>query len=150
VEIGFADVAGSVADFYSRLALAGYCGQHLGRPLVIARRDDAANRISSARRKKLEGQSMGACCGGNAEAILAAKRAIAGMTTSSVPDGKVRLEYVGQNVGSVTYNINGKQIRGGRNEMDGVIDVDAKDAERMMQMQLWRAVSIGVHTQAMA
>jgi len=161
-EIGLKTGKSDVADFYSRLALAGYGGQYLQRHLLITRKSEA-NALSPSRRKKLGGLKMASCCGGNAAALLAAKQAIEGMSLTSgnviktsrpaqqtigqsapvprpipIQNGKIRLEYIGANAGSVTYMINGHQVRGGRNELDGVVEVDQPDAERMINMGFWR------------
>lgn len=159
-EIGLKAGKSDVADFYSRMALAGHCGYYLPRPLTITKQADI-KALSPSRRKKLGGKEM--CgCGGNAAAIIAAKQAIAGMDLTppqidqpsalikqqepvrfkQAPSNKIRLEYIGSNVGSVMYTINGKQIRGGRNELDHMVEVDFKDAEKMISMGFWASASV--------
>lgn len=161
-EIGLKLGKSEVADFYSRLALAGYCGQYVQRPLMITRQEEIKP-LSPSRCKKLGGTKMASCCGGNAAALIAAKQAIEGMALTSgnvvkmsapaqpvmnaAPSQpraaqpkveRVVLEYIGANTGSVTYTINGHQVRGGRNELDGMVEVERKDAERMIGMGFWR------------
>lgn len=161
--IGLKTSKADVSEFYSRLAVAGYCGQRLARQLVITRQTEVKP-LTATRRKKIGGSKMGTCCGGNASALIAAKKAIEAMhqtsgdviqqqpqpqvqTVSSVPvvrSQRVRLEYIGANTGSVTYTINGKAIRGGRNELDGVVEVDRVDAERMIEMRFWKPIDVQV------
>lgn len=158
-EIGVKSGKDWIADFYTRLAFAGYCGQCLPRPLTITCQSEIKP-LTPAHRKKLGGLKMGSCCGGNAAAILAAKRAVEGMGLTPpveqavspalpepvrfkpAPNQRVRLEYIGKEVGSVTYQINGHAIRGGRNELDGIVEVDLNDAKKMIDMGFWRSIGV--------
>lgn len=146
--IGFAESLRTlqIEAFYSALAIGGYCGQRLGRPLVI-------NRIVTERKptvkdhralKALEGIEMSSCCGGNGAAVLAAKQAVESMMTSVVPEGAVRLEYLGKQSGAVTYTINGRQYRGGNNDLDRYVDARKEDVNQLLSMGMWREAGIGI------
>lgn len=138
-----------VDDFYSRLAIAGYCGQRLGRALCIERGDRAAQptkaQLVKAQKhlKALERETMASCCGGNADAVLAAKNAIQSMMTSVVPEGRVRLEFTGHATGAVTFTVNGRQYRAGNNDVDRLIDAHRDDVPRLLQLG-FKQVGIGL------
>lgn len=137
-KVGFK--AGSRAplnDFYSRLAIGGCCGQRLGRALFINR--SANEKLSTKRIKELESIKMTGCCGGNGDALLAAKAALAGMINNPVEVGKVRLEYIGDNVGAITFfgKGTGRQYQGGRNEIEGFVDADESDIDFLLATGKW-------------
>lgn len=137
-KIGFK--AGSRAplnDFYSRLAIGGGCGQRLGRALFINR--SPIEKLSTKRIKELEQIKMAGCCGGNGDALLAAKAALAGMISNPVEAGKVRLEYIGDNVGAITFfgKGTGRQYQGGRNEIEGFVDADESDIDFLLATGKW-------------
>lgn len=128
-----------LADFYSRLALGGCCGQRLGRALVIAHQSNDEMSLSRKRVKELEGVKMSGCCGGNADALLAAKAALAGMIAQPVEAGKVRLEYTGDNVGAITFfGKQGRQYQGGHNEIEGFVDADEIDVDFLINTGKWK------------
>lgn len=139
----------SAEDFYSRLALAGYCGQRLGRALIIER-DVTADEVkpSALKRvakfmKRYEGVKMGSCCGGGGDAILAAKQALQGMMSAPVPEGKARLEYIGDNVGAISFvGPSGKTYRGGNNDEERYVDADEGDVPKLVNSGRWRQVIV--------
>lgn len=141
-----------LTDFYSRLAIAGYCGQRLGRALVIRRDGQDEKALSPKRYKELEQIKMGTCCGGNGDAILAAKAALAGIIASPVEAGKIRLEYIGENVGAISFfGKNGVVYQGGRNDIEGFIDAHEVDVERLVSTGKWRkalnVISLAPHVE---
>lgn len=138
-----------ISDFYSRMAIAGYCGQRLGRVLCMERNEQAAPptraQLVKAQKhlKALERETMASCCGGNAEAVLAAKSAVQSMMTSVVPEGRVRLEFTGHATGAVTFTVNNHQYRAGNNDVDRLIDADKADVPRLLQLG-FKQVGIGL------
>ena len=109
-----------------------------------------------------------ACCGGNAESILAAKRAFMetpmpqnqlslritargsamnpSQATASAPDSgitPVRLEFMGNRTGAVTYHgKNGRAYRGGRSPSTRYINAHPDDVEMLTRTGEWRAVGM--------
>ena len=140
--------AWQVNDFYSRLALKGYCGQRLGRALVVKRGDTDDKPTPKIKRHiaALEGELMAGCCGGNAAAVLAAKQAVQSMSISAVADGRTRLEYLGKQSGAVTFTVNGRQYRGGNNDFDRYVDALREDVPHLLRLGMWREASIGVQS----
>ena len=143
------DWAGKVRDsadydeMYSRLAQGGYCGQHLGRALIITRHE--AKPSKSKRLTKLGGKAMSKCCGGNGDAILSAKAALSGMVIDVLPKGTARLEYTGDRVGSISFfGKGGREYRGGNNDEDRYITAHADDVERLVNSGQWRIVQAGI------
>ena len=138
-------------DLYTRLAIAGYCGVRLPKPLLIYRTYSGVMRkLSHAQRGKILADvdrkygeaSMSSCCGGNSDALLAAKRALAGMAQAAeeslVPEDKTRLMYVGENVGSISFfGKEGRVYRGGHNEVDGLTLVHNDDVDRLLGTGKW-------------
>lgn len=87
---------------------------------------------------------MSSCCGGNGEAILAARRMLENMpqeinTYSGDPvGGLVRMQYTGSNVGDYTYNGRaGRTYRGGANEIGRFAWVHPDDVEVMERTSKW-------------
>lgn len=87
---------------------------------------------------------MSSCCGGNGEAILAARRMLENMpqeinTYSGDPvGGLVRMAYTGSNVGDYTYNGRaGRTYRGGANEVGRYAWVHPDDVEVMEKTSKW-------------
>ena len=138
----------SAEDFYSRLALGGYCGQRLGRALVIERETEQAEvkpailkRVAKFM-KRYEGVKMGSCCGGSGDAILAAKAALQGMMAAPVPEGKARLEYIWDNVGAITFMGKHREYRGGNNDLERFIDADEEDVLKLVNSGRWKQVIV--------
>jgi len=135
--------AADYAEFYSRLAIAGHCGQRLGRALVITRK--GAKVSKSKRVKALGGKAMSNCCGGNGDALLAAKNALNGMVIEVVPAGQARLEYIGVNVGAITFfGKHGAEYRGGNNDEDRYINAHEDDVQRLIDSGKWRMIQAGI------
>jgi glycosyltransferase involved in cell wall biosynthesis len=165
-------------DFFARCALAGIQGLRVAEPLVIVRRDlgtrtrkafNQREKVLSILQKKFKGVEMSkACCGGNAESILAAKRAFMetpmpqnqlslritargsamnpSQATASAPDSgitPVRLEFTGNRTGAVTYHgQNGRAYRGGRSPATRYINAHPDDVEMLTRTGEWRAVGM--------
>jgi glycosyltransferase involved in cell wall biosynthesis len=140
-------------DFYTRMAIAGYCGQHLERPLLIWRdwtgtrhAASKAKRAAALRhQKQFEGVEMGSCCGGDGgAAIIAAKEALSGMTIKAAPinTGLVRMEFIGDQFGPITFfGSKGKEYRGGKEIENHFAEVLAEDVKRLELSGKWQVVA---------
>ena len=154
-------------DFYLRMALAGYCGQRLPMPLIYYRletgvrrdyafkhKDELIQEFQKRYNKDWKDKTMSPCCGGgNAGKIMLNYRRI--LLGEKVEDEKVRsliemsdgntlvrLEYVGENVGSLWFDVkSGRRYRGGKNQMHRYIDAHAADVEQLMASGKWRVVN---------
>jgi GT2 family glycosyltransferase len=133
-------------ELYAALAVAGHCGQRLGRALVICEERSQPLTARDAKRiKKLEGVEMTCCGGDSGAAILAAKQALAGMLSEPVEVGKVRMEYIGDNVGAISFfGSQGAEYRGGNNDFERFADVFAADVDRLVSTGKWRQIHIAV------
>lgn len=96
--------------------------------------------------------TMATCCGGNAGAQLAAQNALAALmpdifgamaaveelaAPAPVQPEKVRLEYVGDQLGATTWICpSGRQYRAGREQGARFLDVDPPDAEHLLKFDL--------------
>lgn len=124
-----------LTDLYSRLAIDGHCGQHWGRALVFERHTEKP--LTVKRLRELESVKMSGCCGGNSDALLAAKAALAGMIFQPVEAGHIRLEYVGENVGAITFFGKHRHYQGGRNEIEGFVDAVEEDVDFLLNTGKW-------------
>lgn len=133
-------------EFYTVLATQGHCGQHLGRALIICEEKHEALTARDAKRiRKYEGTEMSCCGGDSGAALLAAKNALAGMLAEPVEAGKVRLEYIGDNVGAISFfGSKGAEYRGGNNDFERFADVFSEDVARLVSTGRWRQVHVAV------
>jgi glycosyltransferase involved in cell wall biosynthesis len=148
-------------DLYTRLAIAGYCGARLPKPLLMyrgfsgnGRKDSLANldeTISVIREKYgdyLSGEKeMAPCCGGNGETIMRAKEAIGEARPAPQVKpvyGTVRMEYVGDKVGAITFfgMSAERKYRGGNNPQDKYANVHPEDVERLKSTGAWRPAAV--------
>lgn len=157
-------------DFFIKFAIAGYCGARVAEPLLAYRQTTGTVRERSLAAKDelltvlrdryadyaTGDRPMGSCCGGNGDAVLAAKRALEGLglgqdangfdaplqSPTDVLPSVVRMEFVGPQRGAVTFfGVNGRnQYRGGNNEYDRYADVQPEDAEHLVNSGKWRVV----------
>lgn len=145
-------------DFFARCAIAGIQGKHLSKPLVAVTIHDKRKTTDLSKDPALfekvahmvfdrledyrEGKKdMGGCCGGNGDALLAAKEAAFGrqypVTDQELPLGQiepgvVRMEYVGGQMGGSFYGgpgttASGRRYKGGKNSHDRFIDAAPED-----------------------
>lgn len=168
------------SEFYAKLAYAGYCGQRLAEPLLVTRAKTGRRRdYSQQHRAELLEQLQGliqslakgdekmpsGCCGGDAEAVLAAKRAIGTLPSeysvlssqytvhssqSELEMGAllppvVRMEFVGAQRGSMSFGApgvipSGRVYRGGNNVFDKFVDADPRDVQWLEGTGLWQQV----------
>jgi glycosyltransferase involved in cell wall biosynthesis len=132
-------------DFYMRMAAKGYCGEHLKESLLVYRVNAGTRRnLSQANQAKLldlfeerfpGGMTMPGCCGGNADALLAAKRMVqeevkimAQIEASQPNSGMVRLEFIGDWEGPVRFMANGREYYGANTPMYKYFDAPEEDA----------------------
>lgn len=144
-------------DFFARCAVAGVHGIKADKPAVIVRihPDRKTQRMANAaERDKYLGQvmprfeawrtgekEMGSCCGGNNEAVIAAKVAI-GLIPSPTPEQTdspqspevVRMMFLPDQRGSQTFGgkgitPSGRSYKGGNNPFNKYVDADPRDVE---------------------
>jgi len=155
-------------DFFIKLAIRGVCGRRVPQPLLVYRQETGTVREASlAQKDSLLGilrdryagyatgeKPMSTCCGGSADAILAAKRALAlanGDTPGPVADlpntgitepAVVRMEFTGSQRGAVSYlgRPSGRAYLGGNNPFDKYVDADPRDVAHLESLGVWRVV----------
>ena len=148
-------------DFFLKLQIAGHCGARLAEP-QLTYRANLGNRRKQAETLGLEitaklqeryhgyfdgDQKMTSCCGdsGAAGIILQAK-GLLGMKNDSVQQSStvypefVRLEYIGANTGAISFMVNGRTYRGGRNPVTRYIDARPEDVEHLLLTGRWGRV----------
>ena len=106
-------------------------------------------------------KKMGSCCPGNGDAIMEAKAALDranGLNAggvfrmesqtkfeqrSGLGNKPVRMEFIGERTGAVTYfGHEGRQYRGGNNPMDKYANVHPADVQKMEMTSVWRVVKV--------
>jgi len=92
------------------------------------------------------------CCGGNQSTVVDAQSALdqllsaqtGGLLISAAPEvaGDVRMEFIGGSWGEQTYigRVSGRVYRAGRDPNARFHDVDARDVEHLVSMELFRIV----------
>ena len=79
------------------------------------------------------------CCSGSGDTIMAAKNALAGMLAAPLPPGQVRMEYIGANVGAISFfGKHGAEYRGGQNDLERFVDVHEDDVEKLVNSGYWQ------------
>jgi hypothetical protein len=158
-------------DFFIKLAISGVCGQRVASPLLVYRQHTGTVREDSLKAKDellgvlrdryaayvLGEKPMSSCCGGNADAILHAKRVLAeanGDLPWSAPPAQetlpmgtqepavVRMEFTGPQRGAVPYQgrVSGRTYYGANNSFDKFADVDPRDVDHLQSLGVWRVV----------
>jgi glycosyltransferase involved in cell wall biosynthesis len=152
-------------EFFLHCATIGIHGKRLAEPLLYYRVDTGMRRRESLQKKEelkalIQGiyepyrtgeKKMGGCCGGSsALPIIQAKRAIVGTSVQQnyIPDEDgnimtVRMEYIGENVGSISFRGQHKVYRGGNNALHKFIDADGVDADSLVSTGRWKIISTG-------
>jgi len=144
------------SDFFMRCAIMGVCGTRLPEQLLYYRVDLGRRRPRSAEKlakAKLElvnkftdyagGKPMKPCCpGGGGNTLMAAKRALQGLPPDDyIPppeDAKMaRLEYIGDNIGAISFTVSGRTYRGGNNATNKFIDVRPEDVGHLVNTGRW-------------
>lgn len=104
----------------------------------------------NGRRLLQENRAMSGCCGGDSKAVLRAKRIIGQLNaieainlagTIRTGDGHMRLEYIGERIGAVTFHgKTGRIYRGGNNAIHKFAEVDPDDVPKLVSTGEWRPV----------
>lgn len=151
-------------DFFLRANIKGYCGKRVAIPILtyfvgdgIRRREAWDNgQIADAGKKALEllknryriyfegGKNMASCCGGQATNILVAKRQMGMVPTSEPVEGAKmeRMEYTGENIGAISFTVNGHIYRGGNNVSNKYANVDPLDVEALERTGRWKRIVV--------
>jgi glycosyltransferase involved in cell wall biosynthesis len=141
-------------DFFARAAIAGYCGQRLALPLLGYRADtgqrrryamqnstELRNEITARYGPYARGEKtiMGCCGGKKTSPPMVDSTPILGAAAAT--DGNVRMEYLGQQSGAITYRgAQGRAYRGGNNPHRKYANVHPDDVERLANTGKWRVV----------
>lgn len=161
-------------DLFCKLALAGLCGRRVAQPCFIYREHEGKRRNESLAMKsellpilneryndyyKGQKEMSGCGCGSAGDAIMQAKQAIANSMNdtdmplaekvadkeSGITSETVRMEFVGPQVGAVTFfGANGRQYKGGNNPKDKYENMLNEDADKMEATGQWRKVKRGI------
>ena len=128
-----------------RLAIAGICGYRIPIPIFTYRVYEGERMTQFyggapehmekvwARYRNANGEiPMASCCGGDAPLAFAAQNAVGGLPTPDalqVNGGKVRVEFLGEERGSITWHFGpGHEIKLGNNAMNRYADVTEEEA----------------------
>lgn len=150
-------------DFFIKLAISGICGHRVPEPLLVynyhtgQRRDESLERkdeLLAVLRERYAAYAIGEttmarCCGGNGDAILAARAQLEGTpmisadVTAYVADGKVRMEFIGDQQAPVWFHGvgGGRRYYAGNNANDKYHDVDPADVKHLEGTGLFRVIS---------
>lgn len=174
-------------DFFARCAIAGIHGKHISEPTVVVRRHTGtrtreafssngnAGPVLATLRMRYDAYTKGtlmakSCCGGNGEALMAARLAYDGtpldmgglsvnITTKNGrlenmtnPQGgpsdgiaPVRMEFTGERQGAVTYyGVQGRSYRGGNNSLERYINAHPDDAAKLASTGDWKVIGAPV------
>ena len=177
-------------EFFAHAATLGIHGKRIHQQTVMVRRDTGtrtkeafaangnAGPVLSRLRERYQEYSKGTkpmsgCCGGNGDALLAARAAWDGtapdtqgltlhittkhgrlngdgtMITQGAPDSSgvtpVRMEFTGERQGAVTYyGVAGRQYRGGNNALERYINAHPDDVAKLESTGDWKRVSVPV------
>jgi glycosyltransferase involved in cell wall biosynthesis len=164
-------------DFFARCALAGIQGRRLAQVTLYVRMHSSRRTVHvlenvpeylDKMKAKFGGQAMAkSCCGGNADSLIAARRAWegtpeekgGGLSVNRTTKGRssapmdtndpnavmpVRMEFVGLRSGAVTYpgvRGGGRTYRGGRNAIDRYKNVHPADVATLEATGEWKRVA---------
>lgn len=148
-------------DFFSRCAIMGIQGVRVPEPLFFYRTHTGTRRpndegealkltdtIRARYRDYLTGaKKMSGCCGGGAaiQEFIRIKNQIAGepepVKSIAIAENKmVRLEFIGETVGAITFRVNGHEYRGGNNNFDRYVDAAPDDVEKLVITGKWKII----------
>lgn len=180
-------------DFFARCAVAGIHGLRIAESTLVVRRntgtrtreafspDGNSGPVLSLLRERYQVYSKGLkamaqCCGGNGDALLAARAAYDGtppdtgglslnittkkgrlngdnMIVQGAPEQgftPVRLEFTGERQGAVTYRgLNGREYRGGNNPLERYANVHPDDLAKLTSTGDWRVVAVPVMSESL-
>lgn len=155
-------------DFFRKCAIRGYHGVRLPEFSLYVRigtglrttkaMSNRAAYVQKIRENPRQGEfTMAGCCGGGADTLLAAKAALAGLYREEPePAGegpviqtpkKVRMEYIGNRTGAISYGgagtiPSGSNYRGGNNMFDKYVDALPEDVAWLKGTGDWREVKM--------
>jgi hypothetical protein len=136
-----------------RLAIAGVCGYHIPQPVLTYRvyEGDRMQRFYGGAPEHMDAVwklyrnaqgdiPMASCCGGDAGLAAIARQAAASAPLSDAApmgDGRVRVEYLGDERGSQTWEHPwGQRIKLGNNALDRYADVTPEQAAWLQSMNI--------------
>lgn len=160
-------------ELFVKLAVNGICGAHLAEPTwnyrfhTGTRRDDSLSKkemllpiLRERYAKFYDGEAeMTRCCGGNSDALMAAKRVIESINQLGAGTGAepapvpvqdtgilpptVRMAFTGEQVGAITFfGRDGRQYRGGNNNLEKYADVVREDVDKLANTGQWVVVPV--------
>ncbi len=144
-------------DFFTKFAIRGFCGFYVNQPLFVYRVNSGSRRATAlaSSGKLMEGldmrygayisgdAQMSSCCGGNGNAVIEAKRRLGEITMAivDIEDGYVRMEFIGPQVGGMTFFGGlGRKYKGGNNPEERYERVHKDDVEKLALSSYWKAV----------
>lgn len=150
-------------DFFIKAAICGVCGVRIPEPLLTYReftgmrrgiafeqRESLQQLLKSRYKDYIEGskQLMG-CGGGCGGAKKAAQRAIvqqgaATMQSQTDKPDRVRMEFLGRQLGPITYTANGHGYSGANTDENRYTDVLLADVAKLERLGVWRRVPVAV------
>lgn len=150
-------------DFFVKAAVTGICGQRVPFPLLTYRQFSGARREESLRNASdllrhlrerfaeyTDGRKpMAKCCGGHGAALARIRAAKELNTTvkaeqvsAPVPEGFVRMQFIGPQRGPVTYYANGRAYVGANTDNHRYVNAKAEDIGRLEAMGVWHRVRV--------
>lgn len=146
-------------DFWSRCAINGICGVLVPEPLVIYRKHlGVRSALGQVHKKELYaelrskyavyangGKAMGSCCGGKKTAVAAINQSKAmnvrvEAIDSPVPDGYVRMRYVGAYQAPVTYHANGREYKAANTPKWNILNVLKEDVYALTLTNVFKEI----------
>ena len=135
-------------DFFIKAASQGVCGKRLGDKLLGYRiysgqRRENAEKKKASLIKKLETkygrvQLMACGCGSKTETIVnQAQEALDPLAAPKQAD-KVMLEFIGEEIGSIPFIVNGRTYRGANNPREKYVLAHKDDVARLTSLGKWR------------
>jgi len=139
-------------EFHIRLGEHGFCGARIPEPLLVYDMSTSINRekhngiqhevypeIQSKYAEYLEGVKEFMPC----QTCGSKKRAEVVINTlpPAPEEGKVVLEYIGQNSGAIPFRVNRRTYRGGNNDTDKFVQAEPMDVEGLLNFQVFRKVA---------
>jgi len=156
-------------DFFSRCAIIGLWGQRTPVVTFYYRLNTGSRRPNEKEREKYHQivvennkdyitgvKKMGSCCGGkNSTFLMEAKRMLnpdADWPQKPVieGDGLVRMQFIGETIGAISYTVHGHTYRGGNNAIDRYANALPADVEALEMTGKWQRVASHVVAQTPA
>jgi glycosyltransferase involved in cell wall biosynthesis len=150
-------------DFFSKCATMGICGKKASgltfyyrvstgtrRPKNINDRERLHKIVTDRYKPFLTGEAkIMSCCGGSqSTSILRAKQHLQGFDLPEEPsvgeDGLVRMEYIGLNLGAISFTVNGHIYRGGQNPSEKYANVRIEDVKHLELSGKWQRVKMPI------